>query len=587
MTNARNAERQVRWADKEPMTSDIILGIDLGTTYSVAAIVENGRARVLPNREGENLTPSVYAETHKGHSLVGAVAKAQAGANPKRTVLSIKRHMGTDFRVSIGQRTLSPQEISSFILRKIKADAELSQGHPVEKAIITVPAYFSDAQRQATREAGIMAGLQVVRMINEPTAAALAYGLDREKVQNILVWDLGGGTFDVSILEMGDGVFHVWAVNGDTHLGGDDWDQRLVAHALTVFERESGLDLAGDRGAMERIRSACEKAKRELSLQLHTTIRVPAKKKGSRGLLDLMCPISRQTFEALSADLRGRLVGPTRQALSDAGLDAEDIDRVVLVGGATRMPAIRSLVREIFQKEPYSRINPDEVVAMGAAIQGGMLTGALDRVVLVDVAPLSLGVETQGGIFSRIIPRNTTVPTSENRIFTNARDDQTEMDIHVLQGEREMACDNISLGQFVLTDIPPLPRGKAQVEVSFEIDVNGVVKVTALEIYTGKEATIRIDASHLLPEDQVQTVVREAKAHAEFDRERRKTIETSLQAQRLLEAGKIFLDERKFPKVRRDELQWALFALEEALAQGESAGMEESMEALRVLLKGG
>jgi molecular chaperone DnaK len=526
----------------------------------------------------------VYAVTRGGYALAGAVAKAQAASNPEGTIFSIKRRMGTDYRAHVHESSYSPQEISSFILRKIKSDAEHAIGRSLNRAIITVPAYFSDAQRQATREAGRMAGLQVVRMINEPTAAALAYGLDKEGVQNILVWDLGGGTFDVSILEMGDGVFHVRAVNGDTFLGGDDWDVPLVSYAASAFQRESGFDPMQDRGVMTRLRFACEKAKRELSVSDDTNIRLSIKENGRRSSTCFSCPITRETFESMTGNLRNRLKGPTRRALVDAGLAPKDIDRIILVGGATRMPAIRTLVREIFAKDPYISINPDEVVAIGAAIQGGVLSGAINRVVLVDVVPLSIGIETQGGIFSRIIPRNTTVPVSADCIVTNAQDDQPEMDIHVLQGEREMACDNISLGRFLLADIPPLPRGKAQVEVTFEIDVSGVVKVTAREIYTGVEARVRIDASHLLPEDQIEARVREAVVQAASDRERRKTAEASIQAGVLLDAGKAFLDKKRFPTDERDTIQWALFDLENALAEGDIAGLEENMETLRGFL---
>ena len=480
---------------------DKAIGIDLGTTYSVAAVIEDGRARVIPNAEGESLTPSVVAETASGHRLVGSVAKRQTAANPQNTISSIKRHMGLDYRVSLNNRDYSPQEISAFILRKIKSDAEAYLGMPVKKAVVTVPAYFTDAQRQATREAAILAGLDLMRIINEPTAASLAYGLDRENIQTILVWDLGGGTFDVSILELGDGIFQVKAVNGNTRLGGDDWDERLVAHLREQILHQFQHDIRSDVTELEQVKEAAEKAKRALSVKPSVNIPLHFLKTSHGASDNIQISVSRDVFETITADLRTELLPPTLQALKDAGLTPEKIDRVVLVGGSTRMPAVRALVEETFHRKPFTRINPDEVVAIGAAVQAGILTGEIDDVVLVDVTPLSLGIETEGGLFARIIGRNATIPTSAGQIFTNAEDNQMEMDFHVLQGEREMAEDNISLGQFKLTGLPPLSRGKGKVEVTFEIDVNGIVNVSARELYTEQETGIEIDASHLLSDE--------------------------------------------------------------------------------------
>jgi molecular chaperone DnaK len=570
---------------KENMTRAV--GIDLGTTYSVAAIIENGRARVVKNAEGENLTPSVVAVTARGDMLVGSIAKRQAAASPERTVMSIKRRMGTDYRVSLNGRSYSPQEISAFILRKIRRDVEACTGEAVKKAVITVPAYFNDGQRQATREAAIMAGLEVMRIINEPTAASLAYGLDREKIQTILVWDLGGGTFDVSILELGDGVFHVKAVSGNTALGGDDWDERLVAYVADKFLAGGALDIRSDPMALQRLREASEKAKRELSFRPGTTISLPFMKRPGKGARTLDVWIDRKTFDEITADLRESLLGPTRQALADARLTPDEIERVVLVGGSTRMPSVRDLVEETFHKKPFIRINPDEVVGIGAAVQAGVLMGEIHDVVLVDVTPLSLGIETEGGLFARIISRNATIPTSASQIFTNAEDDQTVMDFHVLQGEREMAIDNMSLGQFQLTDIPPLPRGKAHVEVTFEIDVNGIVKVSAEEIYTEAKTGIRIDASHLLSEEEVNIAVREAEAHAEEDRNRRGEVEINIRADSMIRAAELFLEERdrKLSKASKGRIEEAISNLKEALSEGESAAIEERTEVLRKMLE--
>jgi len=569
------------------MSMDRPVGIDLGTTYSVAAIIEDGRAKVIKNAEGENLTPSVFAETAQGHKLVGSVARMQAAANPERTVLSIKRHMGTDYRVSINGRSYSPQEISAFILCKIKSDVENHLREQVQKAVITVPAYFNDGQRQATKEAGIMAGFDVMRIINEPTAASLAYGLDREDIQTILVWDLGGGTFDVSILELGDGLFQVKAVNGNTQLGGDDWDERLVLY-LTEMKRGDRFQICPqDRTARQRLREASEKAKRELSYKPRTHISLPFIRTGKGEFKNFEASIDRETFEAITEDLREKLRGPTWQALSDAGLTPEDIDRIVLVGGSTRMPAVRRLVEEIFHKRPYIKINPDEVVAIGAAIQAGVLMGEIDDVILVDVTPLSLGVETQGGIFTRIIRRNSTIPTSAGQIFINAEDNQTVMDIHVLQGEREMAANNISLGRFQLTGIPPLPRGKAQVEVTFEIDVNGIVKVSAQDLHTEEQTGIKIDASHLLSDEEIEQVAREAEAHAEEDMERREEVEINIRADSMIRATELAIEEKrgKVSTPYLHQIEAAILDLKEALAEGKSDNIKDRTDALRKLLE--
>ena len=562
------------------------VGIDLGTTYSVAAIVEDGKARVIQNAEGENLTPSVVAVTARGDRIVGSVAKRQAAANPKNTVSSIKRHMGTSHRVSINGRDYSPQEISAFILRKIKTDVEKYLGEEVEKAVITVPAYFNDAQRQATKEAGIMAGLDVMRIINEPTAASLAYGLDREKIQTILVWDLGGGTFDVSILELGDGIFHVKAVSGNTKLGGDDWDERLVDYLAGQILNEQGIDMKADTAALQRLREASEKAKRALSFKPDARISLPFIKTENDGPETTEISIDRITFEKITSDLKEKLLGPTKQALADAKLTPGEIDRVVLVGGSTRMPAVRNLVEETFDKKPFIKINPDEVVGIGAAVQAGVLMGEIDNVVLVDVTPLSLGIESEGGLFAKIINRNTTIPTSADQIFTNAGDDQTVMDFHVLQGEREMAIDNISLGKFQLTDIPPLTRGKAQVEVAFQIDVNGIVKVSAEELYTEVKTGIRIDASHLLSDEQVEQAIREAEASAEDDIKRKEETQINILADGMIRAAEWVMEEKeeKLSTAFKRRVEHAILYLKEALSGGESEVIRERTKELKSVI---
>ncbi|WP_342753268.1 molecular chaperone DnaK [Shouchella clausii] len=510
-----------------------IIGIDLGTTNSCVAVMEGGEATVIPNPEGNRTTPSVVA-FKDGERLVGEVAKRQAITNPN-TVISIKRHMGTDYKVDIEGKSYSPQEISAIILQKLKADAEAYLGEKVTKAVITVPAYFNDSQRQATKDAGKIAGLEVERIINEPTAAALAYGLDKtEEDQTILVYDLGGGTFDVSILELGDGVFEVKATSGDNKLGGDDFDQVIIDHLVSEFKKENGIDLSKDKMALQRLKDAAEKAKKDLSGVSSTQISLPFITAGDAGPLHLELTLTRAKFEELSADLVERTLGPTRRALSDAGLSASDIDKVILVGGSTRIPAVQEAIKKETGKEAHKGVNPDEVVALGAAIQGGVITGDVKDVVLLDVTPLSLGIETMGGVFTKLIDRNTTIPTSKSQVFSTAADNQTAVDIHVLQGERPMAADNKTLGRFQLTDIPPAPRGVPQIEVSFDIDKNGIVNVSAKDLGTGKEQSITITSSSGLSEEEIDKMVQEAEANAEADKKRREQVELRNEADQLV-----------------------------------------------------
>ncbi len=479
-----------------------ILGIDLGTTNSVVAVMEGQDATVITLAEGSRLCPSVVGFSKTGERLVGQLAKRQALANADRTISSIKRHMGTAYTVEIDNRQYSPQEISALILQKLKADAEAYLGQPVSKAVITVPAYFSDAQRQATKDAGAIAGLEVVRIINEPTAAALAYGLDREEVQNVLVWDLGGGTFDVSILELGDGVFEVRATCGDTRLGGDDWDLRVMEWLADAFAQETGVNLRRDRLAMQRVKDAAEKAKIELSSLTKSNVNLPFLSSGQDGPLHMDLDLSRAQMENLTSDLRDRMVGPTRQALADAGMKAGDLDRVLLVGGSTRMPAVQELVTQMFGKAPYKGMNPDEAVALGAALQGGVLNEEVTGVVLLDVTPLSLGIETLGGAMTKVIERNTTIPTQGKKTFTTANAGQTTVEIKVYQGEHDLAAYNKFLANFQLTGIPSAQRGAPQIEVSFDIDVNGIVHVEAIERNTGRRQQIQVsNATGLTPEE--------------------------------------------------------------------------------------
>ncbi|HIE13617.1 MAG TPA: molecular chaperone DnaK [Desulfotomaculum sp.] len=559
-----------------------IIGIDLGTTNSCVAIMEGGEPTVIANAEGGRTTPSVVGFSKTGELLVGQVAKRQAVANPERTVLSIKRHMGSNHRVRIDDKEYTPQQISAFILQKLKRDAEAYLGEKVTKAVITVPAYFDDAQRQATKDAGRIAGLEVMRIINEPTAAALAYGLDKEAVQTILVFDLGGGTFDVSILEIGEGVFEVKATSGNTRLGGDDFDQRIVDHLVAEFKREHGIDLSADRMAMQRLREAAEKAKIELSGMTQTSINLPFITADATGPKHLDMTLTRAKFEELTADLVEKTMGPTRQALQDAGLKPEDIKKVLLVGGATRMPCVQEAVRRFLGKEPHKGINPDECVAIGAAIQAGVLGGEVKDIVLLDVTPLSLGIETLGGVFTRIIERNTTIPTRKSQIFTTAADNQPSVEVHVLQGERPMAADNKTLGRFHLVGIPPAPRGVPQIEVTFDIDVNGIVNVSAKDMGTGKAQSITITGSTRLSEEEVQRMVKDAERHAEEDRRRKEEAEVRNQAETMVyQAEKVLKDFRdKADKAQVERLEAAVKELKDALAGTDTNAVKQKLEAL-------
>jgi molecular chaperone DnaK len=510
-----------------------IIGIDLGTTNSCVAVLEGGEPKVIPNPEGNRTTPSVVAFKN-GERQVGEVAKRQAITNPN-TIISIKRHMGTDHKVEIEGKQYTPQEISAIILQYLKSYAEEYLGEPVTRAVITVPAYFNDAQRQATKDAGRIAGLEVERIINEPTAAALAYGLDKmDEDQTILVYDLGGGTFDVSILELGDGVFEVKATAGDNHLGGDDFDQVIIDYLVEQFKKEHGIDLSKDKMALQRLKDAAEKAKKDLSGVTQTQISLPFISANETGPLHLETTLTRAKFEELSAHLVERTMGPVRQALQDAGLTASDIDKVILVGGSTRIPAVQEAIKKEIGKEPHKGVNPDEVVAIGAAIQGGVIAGDVKDVVLLDVTPLSLGIETMGGVFTKLIERNTTIPTSKSQIFSTATDNQTAVDIHVLQGERPMAADNKTLGRFQLTDIPPAPRGVPQIEVTFDIDANGIVHVRAKDLGTNKEQSITIKSSSGLSEEEIQRMVKEAEENAEADKKRKEEAELRNEADHLV-----------------------------------------------------
>ncbi|XJZ26279.1 molecular chaperone DnaK [Bacillota bacterium Lsc_1132] len=510
-----------------------IIGIDLGTTNSCVAVLEGGEPKVIPNPEGNRTTPSVVAFKN-GERQVGEVAKRQAITNPN-TIISIKRHMGTDYKVEIEGKNYTPQEVSAIILQYLKSYAEDYLGEPVTKAVITVPAYFNDAERQATKDAGKIAGLEVERIINEPTAAALAYGLDKtEQDQTILVYDLGGGTFDVSILELGDGVFEVKATAGDNRLGGDDFDQVIIDYLVDQFKKENSIDLSQDKMALQRLKDAAEKAKKDLSGVTTTQISLPFITAGPAGPLHLEVSLSRAKFDELTAHLVERTMGPVRQALSDAGLSPSDLDKVILVGGSTRIPAVQEAIKKATGKEPHRGVNPDEVVAMGAAIQGGVITGDVKDVVLLDVTPLSLGIETMGGVFTKLIERNTTIPTSKSQVFSTAADNQTAVDIHVLQGERPMAADNKTLGRFQLSDIPPAPRGIPQIEVTFDIDKNGIVNVRAKDLGTNKEQQITIKSSTGLSDEEIQKMVREAEENAEADKKRKEEVELRNEADQLV-----------------------------------------------------
>jgi molecular chaperone DnaK len=581
-----------------------IIGIDLGTTNSVVAVMEGGEAKVIPNAEGNRTTPSVVAFTKSGERLVGQVAKRQAVTNPKNTVFSIKRFMGRkynevteemkmvpyqieraengDVRVVVEGKRFSPPEISAMILGKLKQAAEDYLGEKVDRAVITVPAYFNDAQRQATKDAGRIAGLNVDRLVNEPTAAALAYGLDKKKDQTIAVYDFGGGTFDISILEVGEGVVEVKATNGDTHLGGDNIDQRIIDWLLEEFKKDQGINLGNDPMAIQRLKEGAEKAKIELSSAQETDINLPFITADASGPKHLNIRLTRPKLEQLVEDLIQRSVPPCRQALKDAGLEAKDIDEVVLVGGQTRMPAIQKLVKDFFGKEPHKGVNPDEVVAIGAAIQGGVLAGEVKDVLLLDVTPLSLGIETLGGVATRLIERNTTIPTRKSEIFSTAADNQTSVEVHVLQGEREMARDNRTLGKFHLVGIPPAPRGMPQIEVAFDIDANGIVHVSAKDLGTGKEQKITITASSGLNDADIERMVKEAESHRTEDQERRRQVEARNRLDGLIYSTEKTYDEHKekLGPDEKGELERALADAKKALESENASEMEQATERL-------
>ncbi|OPZ74829.1 MAG: Chaperone protein DnaK [Firmicutes bacterium ADurb.Bin456] len=559
-----------------------VIGIDLGTTNSCVAVMEGGEAVVIPNAEGARTTASVVGFSKTGERLVGQVAKRQAVSNPDRTVSSIKRYMGTDHRVTIEGKSYTPQELSAMILQKMKADAEAYLGGKVEKAVITVPAYFSDSQRQATKDAGKIAGLEVLRIINEPTAAALAYGLDKGEEQTVLVYDLGGGTFDVSILDLGDGVFEVKATSGNNRLGGDDFDQRIMDYLATEFKKDTGIDLRNDRMAMQRLNEAAEKAKIELSGVATTNINLPFISADSGGPKHLDINLTRAKFDEMTADLIEKTMGPTRQALSDAGLQPKDIHKILLVGGATRMPSVQEAIRKFLGKEPHKGINPDECVAIGAAIQAGVLAGEVKDVLLLDVTPLSLGIETLGGVLTKLIDRNTTIPTSKSQIFSTAADGQTTVEIHVLQGERPMASDNKTLGRFALTGIPPAPRGIPQIEVKFDIDVNGIVNVAAKDMGTGKEQSMTITASTNLNEQEIDRMVKEAERHAAEDNKRKEEVEVRNQADSMIyQAEKTITDFKdKADPAAVEKLQKATDELKEAVKGGVVENIKAKLETI-------